>query len=500
MRAESEDCVRSEVRKPAWALIGRRIQSDIYMAINFQPLIDDLRAIIETSRTGRLSQADEQKGASLFKELVELGGKPLSNALELLGDLPWFVPVNGTLEAWPQLTPAKKRSFLTALKPLESEASRRMRLSIARGLYKVDPSSSLKLLVATLQALRTDAGLQPKDRQIFYSVLIGKNKPWLLQLDLKSLKPAEAALIALTAIESAAGSPPPAAVAVFQWAKPFQPLKTIPEPLQQELGKALKKWSLRWQKQLAEEDLPPALSEILQVKLAKSEGEPAAAALPETAVQTPAQDSSESTHQNQPERHRTEHPHAQSRAGRGDENRHDRQTRRKAGKAPVQHPKTSSPDINELLKEIQIRFSELRNELQSARNQLRQSQQAPKQEGGGAFEQGKEVGKLREENARLNETVASLRQTLGELANDNFEKAVSRRADSSEPMTDPVEQFKSLLTLRVREQIVNFKALNRENHVDGLPLLLDNILRTLQENGIDLENLQIPPPEVRRKY
>ncbi|HYY30673.1 MAG TPA: hypothetical protein VE860_22235 [Chthoniobacterales bacterium] len=470
------------------------------MAINFQPLIDDLRAIIETSRTGRLSQADEQKGASLFKELVELGGKPLSNALELLGDLPWFVPVNGTLEAWPQLTPAKKRSFLTALKPLESEASRRMRLSIARGLYKVDPSSSLKLLVATLQALRTDAGLQPKDRQIFYSVLIGKNKPWLLQLDLKSLKPAEAALIALTAIESAAGSPPPAAVAVFQWAKPFQPLKTIPEPLQQELGKALKKWSLRWQKQLAEEDLPPALSEILQVKLAKSEGEPAAAALPETAVQTPAQDSSESTHQNQPERHRTEHPHAQSRAGRGDENRHDRQTRRKAGKAPVQHPKTSSPDINELLKEIQIRFSELRNELQSARNQLRQSQQAPKQEGGGAFEQGKEVGKLREENARLNETVASLRQTLGELANDNFEKAVSRRADSSEPMTDPVEQFKSLLTLRVREQIVNFKALNRENHVDGLPLLLDNILRTLQENGIDLENLQIPPPEVRRKY
>jgi hypothetical protein len=481
-------------------LIGRRIQSDIYMAINFQPLIDDLRAIIETSRTGRLSQADEQKGASLFKELVELGGKPLSNALELLGDLPWFVPVNGTLEAWPQLTPAKKRSFLTALKPLESEASRRMRLSIARGLYKVDPSSSLKLLVATLQALRTDAGLQPKDRQIFYSVLIGKNKPWLLQLDLKSLKPAEAALIALTAIESAAGSPPPAAVAVFQWAKPFQPLKTIPEPLQQELGKALKKWSLRWQKQLAEEDLPPALSEILQVKLAKSEGEPAAAALPETAVQTPAQDSSESTHQNQPERHRTEHPHAQSRAGRGDEDRHDRQTRRKAGKAPVQHPKTSSPDINELLKEIQIRFSELRNELQSARNQLRQSQQAPKQEGGGAFEQGKEVGKLREENARLNETVASLRQTLGELANDNFEKAVSRRADSSEPMTDPVEQFKSLLTLRVREQIVNFKALNRENHVDGLPLLLDNILRTLQENGIDLENLQIPPPEVRRKY
>ena len=111
------------------------------MAKNFQPLIDDLRAIIETSRKSRLSQADEQKGAALFKELVMCGGKPFSGALELLGDLPWFVPVNGTVEAWPQLAPAKQRSFLSALKPLESEASRRMRLSIARGLYKIDPGA-----------------------------------------------------------------------------------------------------------------------------------------------------------------------------------------------------------------------------------------------------------------------------------------------------------------------------------------------------------------------
>jgi hypothetical protein len=468
------------------------------MATNFQPLIDDLRGIIETSRTGRLPQADEQKGAALFKELVMLGGKPLSNALELLGDLPWFVPVNGTLEAWPQLTPAKKRAFLTALKPLESEASRRMRLSIARGLYKVDPASSLKLLVSTLQALQTESGLQPKDRQIFYSVLIGKNKPWLLQLDLKSLKPAEAGLIALTAIESAAGSPPPAVVAVFQWAKTFQPLKTIPETLQQELGKALKKWSLRWQKQLAEEDLPPALSEILQAKLAKPESEPSAAARSEQPAQATGQDSRESSRQNASRR--AEHPHTQSRGGRGEESSHDKQSRRKAGNPPGQHPKTSSGEITELLKQIQVRFNELRDELQSARNQLRQSQQAPKQEGERAPGQGKEVSKLREENARLNETVASLRETLSELANDNFEEAVSRKADSAEPVTDPVEQFKSLLTLRIREQIVNFKALNRENHVDGLPLLLDNILRTLQENGIDLENLEKPPLEIRRKY
>ena len=60
-------------------------------------------------------------------------------------------------------------------------------------------------------------------------------------------------------------------------------------------------------------------------------------------------------------------------------------------------------------------------------------------------------------------------------------------------MTDPVDQFKSFLTLKVREQIVNFQTLNRENNVDALPLLLDNILRTLQEGGIDLENIEAPP-------
>src|SRR6478672_11397710 len=240
------------------------------MVKNFQPLIDELRVIIENSRNGRLSPADEQKGATLFKELVTSGGKPLSSAMELLGDLPWFVPVNGALEAWPELTPAKQRGFFAALKPLESDSSRRMRLSIARGLYKLDPASALKLIVATLQSLRKETGLELKDRQIFYSVLIGKNKPWLLQLDLKSLKPAEAQLVALSAIECAVGANPPATVAVIQWAKPYQPLNTIPEQLQQDLAKVFRKWSPRWQKQIPAEDLPPILNEILEARSAKT--------------------------------------------------------------------------------------------------------------------------------------------------------------------------------------------------------------------------------------
>jgi hypothetical protein len=472
------------------------MQTRISMPKDFQPLIDELRIIIENSRKGRLSPADEQKGAALFKELVTSGGKALSGALELLGDLPWFVPVNGALEAWPQLSPTKQRNFLAALKPLESDASRRMRLSIARGLHKIDAAAALKLIVATLQSLRTENGLEPKDRQIFFSVLIGKNKPWLLQLDLKSLKPSEAQLLALTAIECSASASPPSVVAVIQWAKPFQPLNTIPEPVQQGLAKTFGKWNPRWQKQLAGQELPPILSEVIQAKLAKAPNqlvEERTGAVAPTHSPEPVQHTGQ--HSRHPQVHQPRKPHPPD----VDANQPEKSHRQKSEK-PVPNHQKPIPDLSDLLKEVEAHFNLLREELHFVKNQLRQSQLPAKQADTHSTETGKEVGKLREENARLTETVRVLRETLNDLANQNFDQAVSRKADTEAPVTDPVEQYKSFLTLKLREQIVNFQALNRENHVDGIPLLLDNILRTLQESGIDLENIEAPPPQVRRRY
>jgi hypothetical protein len=465
------------------------------MPKNFQPLIDELRTIIENSRNGRLSPADEQKGAALFKELVMSGGKALSGALELLGDLPWFVPVNGALEAWPQLSPIKQRNFLAALRPLESDASRRMRLSIARGLHKIDASSALRLIVATLQTLRTENGLEPKDRQIFFSVLVGKNKPWLLQLDLKSLKPSDAQLLALTAIECSTGANPPSVIAVIEWAKPFQPLNTIPEPVQQELAKTFGKWSSRWQKQLAVQDLPPILSELIQAKLAKDPNQ-----LPDQRT-APARSQSQEPvqHPRQHPRHSQTHQPGKPQSLAVNPNQSEKSYRQRPEK-PLPNHQRPMPDLSDLLREVEANFNYLREELQTAKNQLRQSHLPAKPADTHSPETGKELGKLREENARLTETVRVLRETLNDLASQNFDQAVSRKADTEEPVTDPVEQYKALLTLRLREQIVNFQTLNRENHTDGIPLLLDNILRTLQESGIDLENIEPPPPQVRRRY
>jgi hypothetical protein len=466
------------------------------MPKNFQPLIDELRTIIENSRNGRLPTAEEQRGASLFKELVLSGGKALTGLLESLGDLPWFVPVTGTLEAWPELTPIRRRNFLAALKPLEQEAFRRTRFSIARGLHKIDPASALTLIVTTLQSVQKESGLDPRDRQIIFSVLIGKSKPWLLQLDLAALKPADAQLVARSAIECSLGASPPSAIAVIQWAKPSQPLATLSEPLQQEMAKTFKKWSPRWQKQLAHEELPPLVREALAEKLTNSgtrvqephpPGQSKPAARPQEPAQRPPQQLGPQQRQ-PPEKPRQPDP-----------GRHTISHRQKSEKAQLPHKK-ALPDVTELLRHLQSHFNDLRDELQRARNQLERTQPVHRQADAHSTESSKELSKLRVENAQLNETIAQLRETLSELANDNFNEAVSRKADTDEPVTDPVEQYKSLLTLRLREQIVNFQALNPHNHSDGLPLLLDNMFRTLQESGIDLTNIEAQPPPARRRY
>jgi chromosome segregation ATPase len=273
---------------------------------------------------------------------------------------------------------------------------------------------------------------------------------------------------------------------------------SLSDPLQQDLDMIFKKWSSRWQKQLAQEDLPPLVREAVAEKLAKAANqsqEPPSPEQPAPAARTqePAQ------RHRQQAGHQQRHQSAKNSRPQPDQVRRDNSQRPKLEKSQLSHQK-SFPDVGELLRHLQAHFNELRDELQTARKQLERTQPTRKQGDAPSIETGKELAKLRDENAQLKETVTQLRETLGELANDNFNEAVSRKADTDVPVTDPVEQYKSLLTLRVREQIVNFQALNPDSHVDGLPLLLDNIFRTLQESGIDLTNIEPAPPPVRRRY
>jgi hypothetical protein len=432
------------------------------MPKNFQPVLDELQKLILQSRRGRLATADEQRGAGLFRDLVLAGGKALGSALGLLEELPWYVSVAGTVEAWSELTPARRKKFLGALSPLKSEAGKRMCLSIARGLHKADPTAAGKLLVSTLRELHLAAAFDPRDRQMFFSVLIGKNKPWLLQFDLKSLEQTDAEFFALCALECCGSANPPSAIAVIQWAKPYRALNTLPEAIQSELGRSFWKWSSRWKKELANEELPAAIAEILQERSAKA-GKGGSTPL------------AQATDQRLP-KPKTD------------------------GKEQLASPaRQQVSEVTNLLRQIEARFHDLQSDLTAARRQLRQSRRRPPAELVHGTES-TDLHKLREENARLTETVYQLRRTLNELADRSFDEAISGKADTDSPMTDPTARFKSLLTVRLREAITNYQALNRENRPDGLPLLLESIFLVLEESGLNVSGIEAPPAAVRRRY
>ena len=433
------------------------------MPKNSQPLLGELQKLIPGSGTVRLTAADEQRGAGLFRDLVLAGGKALGSALQLAAELPWYVSVAGTVEAWPQLTPTRQRNFLGALRSLETEAGRRVCLSIARGLYKVDPAAAGRLLIATLRELHPAEAFDPRNRQMFFSVLVGKNKPWLLQLDLKSLEQKDAEFLALCALESAGAASPPSAIAIIQWARPYRSLNTLPEAVQADLGRRFRKWSSRWQKHLTDEELPALITEILQGKFANAEKrDPGPLAL--------APDP------------RKLH-----------ESRAD-------GKEPGEPARKQVSEIAGLLRQIEARFRDLQSDLTVARRQLRQSKAESRPAKAIHGTESAEIDKLRAENAGLTETVRQLRSTMNELADRSFDEAISRKADTDSPMTDPTAQYKSLLTARLRHAIASFQALNRENHPDALPLLLENIFQVLEENGLDLSGIETPPATAKRKY
>jgi hypothetical protein len=120
------------------------------MAADLAAASNELEKLVEEARSRRLTKSEEQEGVHLLRDLILAGGKATNTAVALSPTLPWQIQVTGTTEAWPQLSAGRKKSFLAALRHLDSEPSRRMRLSLARGLYRADPLSALRLLITSL--------------------------------------------------------------------------------------------------------------------------------------------------------------------------------------------------------------------------------------------------------------------------------------------------------------------------------------------------------------
>src|SRR2546427_10137901 len=100
-----------------------------------------LQSLAETAKSARLSPADEDHAAQLLTESLASGKKGLAASLDALVVLPWSIGVKAVSECWPQLKPGARSQFLTAVGKLDSDAAKRIRLSLARGLFSQDAAS-----------------------------------------------------------------------------------------------------------------------------------------------------------------------------------------------------------------------------------------------------------------------------------------------------------------------------------------------------------------------
>ncbi len=232
--------------------------------------LDPLQALAAQAQRARLSAPDEERATNLLKEALLDGRAGITRSVAILPNLPWVIGVSAVSAVWTELKTAFKTQLISGLGKSETDAARRMRLSLARGLFKVDVPTALKLAVTVAKEMRDKetGAISPKNAQIFANVLIGRAKPWVAQIPLNDLKPAEADLLVHCALLSAFSVPhaPVTQLGVLKWAAGAGRLVKLHELALASTTQALGRWSAKWQAALRKEvpDLPDAILEFLK--------------------------------------------------------------------------------------------------------------------------------------------------------------------------------------------------------------------------------------------
>lgn len=233
-----------------------------------------LAQMVIIAQAGRMSPANETLTADLLRQAL-LGGKPeINEALDAISKLPWPVSVTGLNAAWPEMKPYGRRLFVTGMKgPLfEGEIGRRIRLSLTRGLVKVDEPQAAKWASAiAAEMLGEDGVLSTRDRQSFFNVLVGKGKPWLLRLAIDGLKESELTPLLAAAVSTifGGGCPPFTQSALLQWLIKTNHIQLLGERSQQSIAQALRKWPGRLLRDFRNvpETLPPLVAAAFAERL-----------------------------------------------------------------------------------------------------------------------------------------------------------------------------------------------------------------------------------------
>jgi len=450
---------------------------------------DQLQAIIEAAKTTRLSPADEDQAVELLKQTIAGGPKALPASVDAILSLPWSASVKAVAEAWPEVKPAGRTRLLAGLAKADSDASRRIRLSLARGLHAQDPAGALKLISGVCEAMGGDqGGSSTKDRQIFANVMLGKARPWLMNISMAEMKPADAQKLITPALESCHQAPIFTQIWVLRWICDADKFDTLPPEHIESIGKSINRWQPRWHKELRK--IIPKLPDSLEAALANSSGRPSAP-LDSILAQPNGEGSSAPS------------PDAEAAADEGpmeasaEESRPPAPQPARAPEAPHRSSRDRSQsgqgsfDLTRSLREIESYVVRLRSELQQAQVASRRREPAPDRHRGRAPQAGastEEMDELRRHNQQIEDQNQELRHRIEELTSDHEDRAATLE------INDSLEQFKTFLGLKLKEDFADYTAISREalNEVVRRHAheILGRIFSILQAEGVrfDREN------------
>ncbi|MEI9897726.1 MAG: hypothetical protein WDN28_28680 [Chthoniobacter sp.] len=439
-----------------------------------------------------LAPADEERMATLLKEALLGGRGGVSRAIEALPKVPWIVGVRAVEAVWPDLTAGFRTQLLAGLGKDESDASRRIRLSLSRALFKIDIAVALKLAVGVARELRDkDTGLlTAKQSQIFANVFIGRGKPWLAQLSLADVKPADGDALVHCAVLAVftLPHPPVTQLGVLKWAREQERLGKLDAPALEAIKKGVARWSAKWQGALRKEvsDLPEEIAAILKPAAEQSaggeresapgEGVEGSEPAPVEGAEAPAIDDEEDDAlDDDDEDEKDDEDEDEEERGRARKPRpvYEPRPQKPQAERPVYTPRNAGNvsknfNLNEALRNIDGYVQSLRAELSAAQTKARSRESREDRrpdKSAGPIIPGQPTP---EELARLNQQLEArnteLQERITELTQHAEDIAVSTGALTGEPVSDAVAQMRTLLALKLQEDFADYLALEKESN------------------------------------
>jgi hypothetical protein len=495
---------------------------------------DPLADLAARAQAARLSAPEEERMGALLKEALLAGKTGWTRAATYLPKLPWIVGVRAVESTWPEMKTTARNGLLKALADMDSDAARRIRLSLARALYKLDPATATKLALSVCKELKEkETGLlSQKHAQIFANVFIGKVKPWLAQIPLADLKTPDAELLVHCAVLAVFSLPHPpiTQLSVLKWAAEASKLGKLHEAAQAAALRTLSRWSTKWQSALQKDvpTLPDELRAALKTSAPTPEPAPTQEAAPDSSATAapaksgnPQEETVSAEQEPQPDKHpeseaapkqrpvyepRPQKPSNGEPPVRGRENGQRRESdQRNEGDPRKERPAYqgrnagagSGFNLSDTLRQIETHVQSLRAELQTAQSKLRQREEEPRparrpQERPSAIIPGEPT---LEELARLNQQlearITELQQRIADLGVDAEDRAASMGAHGDQPVSDVNQQLRTLLGLKLQEDFADFEALEGESTSvvvqQHYRSLLRHIFNVLSEEGVQLK-------------